>query len=273
MKLGYSSATAGLSKVDEAFRFASELDLDFIELNYDTCDFLPQAQPIKQVNELVKHTGIFVTVHLPFVDTNIASLMPTIRRASVEQTLRGLEYAHAVNASCAVLHTGKVFIYQPLPFEAAHDALHTSLAELKSDVKIALENLALFPDGLVREPEMLQRFTRAADMYNCLDFGHAHIETWQSWRDENLRGEDLIRKYLNVLGKDIVHLHLCNNNGKDDLHTATDKGTIPFERYADFFEVFTGTVCLEVAGGKGADGKDQVRRSAEHIRSLTAVAV
>jgi sugar phosphate isomerase/epimerase len=268
MKLGYSSATAGLSNLDEAFRFASELDLDFIELNYDTCDFLPQAQPSKRVNELVKHTGIFVTVHLPFVDTNIASLMPTIRRASVEQTLRGLEYAHAVHASCAVLHTGKVFIYQPLPFAAAYDALHASLSELESTVPIALENLALFPDGLVREPEMLRDFTRKAKMLNCLDFGHAHIESWQNWRDESVRGEDMIQKYISVLGKDIVHLHLCNNNGKDDLHTATDKGTIPFERYRDFFETFRGTVCLEVAGGK-----EQVRRSSEHIRSLIAVPV
>ncbi len=268
MKLGFSSATTGLYNAEEAFRFATELKLDFIELNYDTCDFLPRAQNSKQINELVKHTGIFVTLHLPFVDTNIASLMPTIRKASVEQTLRGLEYAHAVNARCAVLHTGKIFIYQPVPFEAAYEALNLSLSELKSDVTIALENLALFPDGLVREPELLQSFTQYADMYNCLDFGHAHIESWQSWRSESARGEDMIRRYLNVLGEAIIHLHLCNNNGKDDLHTATDKGTIAFEQYADFFETFTGTVCLEVAGGK-----EQVRRSSKHIRSLLAVAV
>jgi sugar phosphate isomerase/epimerase len=266
MKLGFSAATAGLKSVEEAFRFASELGFDFIELNYDTCDFLPSAQPVKTVNELVKQTGIFVTVHLPFVDTNIASLMPTIRKASVEQTLRGLEYAHGVHASCAVLHTGKIFIYQPVPFTAAYDALKLSLSELKSNVSIALENLALYPDGLVREPEMLRDFTRAASVHNCLDFGHAHIETWQSWRDESVRGEDLIQKYMDVLTKDIIHLHLCNNNGKDDLHIATDKGTIPFERYANFLGEFTGTVCLEVAGGQ-----EQVRRSAEHIRSLVAV--
>jgi sugar phosphate isomerase/epimerase len=269
MKLGFSAATAGLNTIEEAFRFADGLGFDFTELNYDTCDFLPTAQPSQQVNELVKHTGITVTVHLPFVDTNIASLIPTIRKASVEQTLRGLEYAHAVNAGCAVLHTGKVFIYQPVPFAVAHDALHTSLAELRGGtVPIVLENLALFPDGLVREPEMLRTFTQQAGMHNCLDFGHAHIESWQPWRDESVRGEDMIRKYITVLDKDIVHLHLCNNNGKDDLHTATDKGTVPFERYADFFGEFTGTVCLEVAGGK-----EQVRRSAEHIRSLVAVPV
>jgi sugar phosphate isomerase/epimerase len=167
-----------------------------------------------------------------------------------------------------VLHTGKIFIYQPVPFTSAYDALKLSLSELKSHVPIALENLALYPDGLVREPEMLKDFTKAAGVHNCLDFGHAHIETWQSWRDENLRGEDLVQKYMDVLGRDIIHLHLCNNNGKDDLHTATDKGTIPFERYASFLESFTGTVCLEVAGGQG-----QVRRSAEHIRSLVAVPV
>jgi sugar phosphate isomerase/epimerase len=267
MKLGFSAATAGLYTLEEAFCFADELSLDFIELNYDTSDFLPEAQRPAQVNQLVKTTGIAVSVHLPFIDLNIASLIPLVRKASVEQTLRGLEYAHSINASCGVLHTGKVFIYQPIPLEASYDALRSSLTELSGgSVPIALENLALYSDGLIREPEMLRDFTQAAKMQNCLDFGHAYIESSQSWRIEALRGEDMIQKYIDVLGEGVSHLHLCNNNGHDDLHSATSNGVIPFERYADFFDSFKGTICLEVSGGK-----DAVRRSAKHIQSLVAV--
>ena len=267
LRLGYSVATAGIYNIEEAFAIAASLGLDFLELNYDTCDFLPQAQLPQKVKQLQETTGISVTVHLPFIDLNIASLIPAIRQASVEQTLRALDYAHLINAGCAVLHTGKIFIYQPVPIQASYDALRLSLQALSgSSVPIALENLALYSDGLVREPEMLKTLTQTYSMKNCLDFGHAYIESSQSWRIETLRGEDMIQKYITILGHDITHLHLCNNNGLDDLHAATDRGVIPFERYADYLSTFKGSICLEVSGGKEA-----VRRSAEHIRSLMAV--
>ena len=269
MKLGYSSATAGLYDLEDVFSFAQELKLKFIELNFDTFDFLPDAQTVKKVLELKRATGLDVTLHLPFVDLNIASLIPTLREASVVQTLRGLDYAHAIGAGCAVLHTGHVFLYQPVPRERALEALGTSLEAFQgSAVPIALENLAVFQDGLIREAEQLNAITQRFGFGNCLDFGHAHIEACRSWRDSGSWGEDLIRTYIDTLATDVVHLHLCNNDAQADLHTALDRGSIAFEVYADYFETFEGTICLEVAGGKS-----EVRRSVEHIRSLVSVNV
>jgi sugar phosphate isomerase/epimerase len=267
-RLGYSVATAGIYDLEEAFAFAASLGLDFLELNYDTCDFLPQAQQAQKVNQLKEATGISVSVHLPFIDLNIASLIPAIHQASVEQTLKGLDYAHCIDATCAVLHTGKVFIYQPVSIQASYEALGLSLQTLSgSSVPVALENLALSLDGLVREPEMLKVLTQSYNMKNCLDFGHAFIESSQSWRKE-IPGEDLIQKYINVLGNNITHLHLCNNDGQADLHDATDQGLIPLERYADYLSTFKGSICLEVAGGK-----DAIRRSVKHMQSLMSVSV
>ena len=267
MKLGYSSMTAGIYDLDEAFRLACDLSLDFVELTYDVCDFLPDAQPVCKVKELVRATGVTVSVHLPFIDLNIASLISEARRAAVEQTRRGLEYAAAVNAECGVLHTGTVFVYQPRPLSDAQDALLTSLDELpKVGVPLALENLGLYVDGLIREPQMLLELTQQAGgckngVYNCLDFGHAHIEASRPWR--TAPASDPVQGYIDTLGESIVHLHLCNNNGSDDLHTATSEGTLRYEAYRDYLSNFEGTVCLEVAGGRGS-----VQKSAQHIRSL-----
>ena len=267
MKLGYSAATAGLYDLDAVFRFAAELELDFVELNFDTYDFLPAVQTAEEVIELKRATGIEVTLHLPFVDINIASLIPTARKAAVEQMQRGLDYGAAIDAGCAVMHTGHVFLYQPVPRERAFDALEASLTELRSSpIPIALENLAVFEDGLIREAAMLGRISKAAGFGNCLDFGHAHIEAIRPWRQGANWGNDLIRDYINTLGSNILHLHLCNNNGQEDLHTATDKGSIAFEKYSDYLANFKGTICLEVAGGPS-----EVRRSAKHIRSLISV--
>ena len=262
MKLGYSSMTAGIYDLDEAFRLANDLALDFVELTYDVCDFLPDAQPVNRVRELIRATGVSVSVHLPFIDLNIASLITEARRAAVEQTRRGLEYAAEVGAVCGVLHTGTVFVYQPRPLSDAIDALLTSLNELpRVGVPLALENLGLYVDGLVREPQMLLELTQQAGARNCLDFGHAHIEATRPWR--TVVASDPVQGYIDTLGENIIHLHLCNNNGSDDLHTATCEGTLRYENYRDYLSDFEGTVCLEVAGGKGS-----VAKSAQHIRSL-----
>lgn len=267
MKLGYSSMTAGFYDIDEAFRFAAELELDFIELTYDVCAFLPEAQSAARVNELTRATGIATTVHLPFIDINIASLVKSARCAAVEHTLQALEYAEAVNAQCGVLHTGTYFIYQPVPKQQAYDALLASLSVLKtSPVEIALENLGLYIDSLVREPEGLKAVTESAGLYNCLDFGHAFIEQGRPWHERSLCTPDLIRDYIDTLGQSIIHLHLCNNDGDSDMHTATPNGGVTYEAYADFLAGFTGTVCLEVAGGK-----ESVVKSAQHLRSLVSV--
>ncbi|MCA9837284.1 MAG: sugar phosphate isomerase/epimerase [Trueperaceae bacterium] len=269
MKLGYSSATAGIYKVDEAFKFAESLGLEFVELIYDYCDYLSDAQPAKRVRELKAATGIGVTLHLPFIDLNIASLIKVVRKASVEQTLEALEYARAIEASCGVLHTGHIFLYQPVPLEQAFEALYDSLSQFQAaGVPIALENLGLLVDGLVKGPEMLRHITDKFGMHNCLDVGHALIEANRPWADPLLANEDNISSYIDTLGERIIHLHLCNNNAQDDLHAPTTDGHIDFRNYSSFLNAFKGSICLEVAGGKEA-----VAKSVAHIRALEAVAI
>lgn len=265
MRLGYSSMTAGIYDLEEAFRLAERLELDFVELSFDVCNFLPEAQPERRVRELSRATGVGTTLHLPFIDLNIASLVKPVRQATLEQSLCGLEYAEAVGASCAVLHTGTVFIYQPRPLQDAVAALLDSLAALPNGgPPIVLENLGLYVDGLLRGPDMLSDVTRQSGMANCLDFAHAHIEQGRSWHAA-APGEDLIRRYLSTLGDKVLHLHLCNNDGIHDLHTATHEGTLDYAAYADVLAGFPGTICLEVSGGA-----ESVRSSSEHIRGLAA---
>ena len=263
IRLGYSSMTAGIYDLDEMFRLANDLSLAFVELSYDVHHFLPQAQPARRVAELSRATGVAVTLHLPFIDLNVASFVNPVRCAAVEQTSQALEYAERTGALCAVMHTGTVFIYQPRPLPEAVDILLESLNALpRTTIPIALENLGLYPDGLVRGPEMLRDITEHSGLSNCLDFGHAHIEAGRPWLSEDAPC-NLLESYLEILGKNIIHFHLSNNDRCNDLHAPTPDGTLSFEDFAFHFKTFQGTVCLEVAGG--ANG---VRRSVNHIRSL-----
>ena len=264
MKLGYSSATAGIYDIDEVFKLAEDLALDFVELTFEVSSFLKNAQSVKKVNELQATTGIEVSLHLPFIDLNIASLIPAVRQATVDETLRALDYAQKINAIASVLHTGSFFLYQPVELERSLEALDKSLAALEpAQHNIALENLAVFSDSVIKEPDMLKEITDRFNFNNCLDMGHAFIEQNHDW---TLPSDDLIQDYIDTLGSRISHLHLCNNDGKIDLHQATDNGSIDFAKYRDYFLEFKGSICLEVAGGKEA-----VRNSAKQLKSFDLV--
>ncbi|HEX2862994.1 MAG TPA: TIM barrel protein, partial [Deinococcales bacterium] len=106
MKLGYSPFTNRLTPLDEAYRLAMELKLDFIELAWDVQELDPRTQPAGAVRELARATGVGCTLHLPFVDVNLASLMPGVAANSVARVQRALDYAGEVNAIVGVLHTG-----------------------------------------------------------------------------------------------------------------------------------------------------------------------
>lgn len=264
MQLGYSSMTAGIYDHDEAFRLAERLSLSFVELSYDACIFLPGTQPPRQVAELTRATGIATTLHLPFVDLNLASLNEPVRRTAVEQICRALEYGAAVGSRCGVLHTGTVFLYQPRPRADAVAALVESLQQLPAaPVPLALENLGLTPEGVIRTPKMLHDLCDVAGAYACLDFAHAYLEGERFCRTDDECLSDPISDYQQILGERIIHLHLCNNDGRSDLHSATPDGVISFEKYCSYLRTFTGTICLEVAGGA-----DSVARSARHLRTL-----
>lgn len=255
MRLGYNPTTAGLYALEAGFRLAEELGLEFIELDGGVQEMLPRLQPLKRARELSRATGIDTTAHLPFIDLNIASLIPAARRTAVERTLRGLEVATAAGARCAVLHSGQIPFWLPEVEDGAFAALEQSLLELRAPpVPLALENIAPSRLSLVRGPGKLREVACRANLHTCLDFGHAFLE-----RD----GEDHIADYIRTLGDNIIHLHLHGNDGNADQHLPTDEGAIPYQRYAGYLRDFPGTICLEVTGGA-----DAVRRSIGHLRAL-----
>jgi len=263
MKLGYSPTTATILNLDEAFKLAVELELHFVELAYELSEIVPQFQSEAQVRELSRTTGVGTTMHLPFVDLNLASLIPAARTVAVERVQRAIDFAAAVGSSCGVLHTGTNPFHHTVTQEYARAALDQSLSALAdSPLPLALENLALEREGLLHGPQALLEVTEQHHLHNCLDFGHAHVEAHHPWREPG-PGGDLIQGYLDTLGNRIIHLHLHNNDSSGDQHLPTTEGTIPYHRYIPYLQRFNGTICLEIGGSA-----ERVRTSVRHLRAL-----
>ena len=245
MRLGYSPFNAELG-YEEAFRLAAELGVD-LEVAYDLHEVLPLPDP-KSLRATGEALGVGFTLHLPFVEMNPASLVPSVRQLSEDRLKRALEFGEALGARVGVLHTGQVPVRHPLALSLAREALEKTLtALLPLPFPVALENLALSEEDLLRGPEGLRELLDRFPQYGfCLDVGHALIELGP-------RGPLL---YLEALEDRLLHLHLHDNHGQKDDHLPVGAGSVPWARLAPFLKGFGGTAALEVGGG--AQG---VRRS------------
>jgi sugar phosphate isomerase/epimerase len=271
MRLGFTPLNAMILDTTEAFKLADELKLQFIELSFDAHEILPAAQDVKLVRELTSATGIGVTVHLSYVDLNLASLFPGVRENSVARTQRGLEYAAEIGASCAVLHSGLIPLRHELLLPFAKQKLEQSLSEITPHVPIALENLGLDGYDLLRGVGELEAITQKFGWGNCIDVGHALVEGCTTDAREG-RGEGgleagrtHLRAYITGLSN-TIHLHLQDNDGTSDQHrTLGSLDGVPWLELRQWLAGFAGTINLEIN-----DGADGVRQSVRFLRELVA---
>ena len=258
MRVGFSPVTAQILDLAQAFGLARETGLDLVELSYDAHEAVPHIQAVETVKALTAETGLALSVHLSYLDLNLAALSPSARRSGIERTIEGMRYAEEVGAEVGVLHTGKVPYENAMIRGAAMDNLATSLEAIRKETsgmrcRLALENLA-FPGDLLKTVDDLDQTCQAFDLGVTLDFGHAMIQG----------GLEAIRAYLDRFNGRIWHLHIHSNHGSNDDHLPIDEGVIDYYRYAEFLKKYDGPACMEIAGG-GADG---VRRSARKIREI-----
>ncbi len=244
MRLGYSAVTAGIIDYRQAFELAAQLGLD-IEVSMDMHEMFPQLPKAVELREMGRAAGVGFTLHLPFVDLNLSSLIEAAWRSSVERMQRALEFADQLGAQVGVLHTGQVPIRHPLLLEAARQRLAQALAELgEPPVPVGVENLVLSPEDLLETAAELVSVVEAAGRgYGfTLDLPHAYVQG----------GAEQIEAYLRAMEDSrapLLHLHLHDNHGQRDEHLPLGAGNLPYARFKEQLRAFAGTAALETTGG------------------------
>jgi sugar phosphate isomerase/epimerase len=250
MKLGFSPLTAGLN-YRQSFDLAAELGL-FLEIAYDQHEIDPRLPRARELAEMGRVAGVGFTVHLPFVDWNIASLVPQMQRLSLERTQRAIAFGAEIGAACGVLHSGLVPLRLPEPVAHARQLVHRALEQLELAIPVVLENLGLSDSDLLEAPAELVELLEAHPQYGfCLDVGHALIQ----------RGPGGPQEYHCLLGHRLLHLHLHDNHGQRDEHLPCGDGAVDWSWVRGVLERFEGTAALEVTGGP-----EGVRRSVALLR-------
>lgn len=233
--IGISSMALWKYGPKDAVRRASELGFASWEIMLEGNHL---QRDYTEVKELADSYGLELFVHAPFSDLNIASLNERIRRETLSQIFEAIEIADFLELTIITLHTGRL---SPLGMLFREKAWETNLGSIREildfssdfNVRPCLENMPNFPGAFCCKIEELQRIL---DMHPelglTLDIAHAH-----TCGDET--------EYVKELKDRMLHVHLHDNSGDSDSHSAVGEGNIDFTRVMRHLKDFSGHMIIE----------------------------
>jgi sugar phosphate isomerase/epimerase len=181
---------------------------------------------------------ISYSVHTPIYGTSIGAVNPGILRESLRQVEKIIDWAEFMPYSALVLHAGTTPSAAAEVKEIVREILYRSMERLKEKarrrgVELVIENIGISERYWDREVKSLTTLMDNFDMGLCLDIGHLNLSPEP---EEKFRA---LRKY-------VKHIHISDNNGKDDDHFPVGEGLIDYNIYKDMLLEFEGLVVHEI---------------------------
>ncbi len=196
----------------------------------------------------------YCTMHGAFFDVIPFSYDSRIRAVSEERMIQSMEIARRIGAKAVVFHTNanpfltlEKYIEQMV---LATSEFVGKLLDEYRDINIYLENMFdSSPDILRKISEQLVRYPNYGI---CFDYAHASISPTP------------IDVWVESIGKYVRHIHINDNDLKNDLHLAVGTGKIDWERFRIYYYKYFRkcTVLIET------DSPENQVKSLKYIRTL-----
>jgi len=234
-KIGISSMALRKYSPKDAVRRASELGFGSWEIMLEGRHL---QNDYTEVKELADSYGLELFIHAPFSDLNIASPNERIRKETLSQIFKAIEIADFLESKIVTLHTGRP---SPIGMFLREDAWETNLKSIGEilefgsdfDLKLCLENMPNFPGAFCCKIDELRRVLDInPGLGLTLDIAHAHTY-----------GDEI--EYLKELKDRMLHVHLHDNDGVSDSHSAVGEGNIDFDRVMYHLKDFKGYGIIE----------------------------
>lgn len=181
-----------------------------------------------------------IDCHLPFFGEKL-NLEPEFAEICVKQIYAGIDIAKVLGVKHSVLHPNAyTMAVRNFDEKKIYDQVMAHLSPIaeyaaKLGVGIAIENTRLVPGILqshryCQDPEELCKVADALGFDVCWDFGHANIAGCKQ------------SEALAYIGKRLKAVHVNDNNGANDDHTAPFMGTV------DWADAMHGLALAEFEG-------------------------
>ncbi len=240
----------------EEMAWMAQYGLDFIDLTLEPPAADWRVLNPGRVREALHRYELKVVGHTPFY-LPLASPLPLVRKAAIEEMKRCIEFFAAVGVGWINLHPDP---YRPFASRKELErANREALAELLDHARLHQVNLMLenIPRAFNSVEQLAPLLDPLPDLGLHLDIGHCELD------QPTNSAPEIIAHY----GPRIRHVHLHDNKGgSTDLHLPLGAGTIDYETILGVLKAsgYDGTITLEVFSRDGA----LFRHSQERLRKV-----
>ena len=246
-----------LDELDKSLAIAQDYGLGFEYNDF----FIPDVMDNKALcDELIsRYKGHELpdccTMHGAFFDILVFSEDRRIREISEQRIRESLELARKIGAKGVVFHTNHTPLltadFYIKNWQSKNEAFWRKILPEYPDLDIYMENM------FDSSPDMLKALSESlSDQPNfgvCLDYAHAVIY-----------GSD-IDGWVTELSSYVRHLHINDNDLKNDLHLAVGEGKMDWRRFKEHYDSSLSkakTALIETSS------PERQRRSAEYLTKL-----
>jgi len=181
---------------------------------------------VKNLKEAAEAHNLDFVVHAPWAGINIATPSPDLRRAVLKRLTKSLVLAGQLGCRLWLFHpgsrTGLSPIYPGKDWQLNLESVRTLLNVARREgVEIAIENTPEPFPSLMKSVDEFHRFYEDLedDIGMVLDVAHANL---------NRQIQDFIKQF----SKKLVHMHVSDNDGANDLHMGIGYGSIDWASVA-----------------------------------------
>jgi sugar phosphate isomerase/epimerase len=211
---------------------------------------------VKKLKEVAEAQNLDFVVHAPWAGINIATPNTVLRRAVLKRLTKSIVYAGQLDCRLWLFHpgsrTGLSHIYPGKDWQLNLQSVHTLLNVARREgVEIAIENTPEPFPSLMKSVDDFHRFYEDLedDIGMVLDVAHANL---------NRQIQDFIKQF----SKKIVHIHVSDNYGANDLHLGIGYGSIDWENVAKLVkEAEYGNIIM-------IESAEHVEESVQFLRRL-----
>lgn len=233
----------GIQDMERIRQLAAEYDCAFEYNDFYAPEVLDDRGKQEEIIEAyVRYRSDFSqdTLHGAFLDVTIHSSDPLIREASMLRVRQSMEIAQRMGVKGVVFHTGRLagfrVEYYLKQWKEKNIRFFSEIAEKFPRQQIYMENM--FDEAPDILAELAQDMKGVVNFGVCLDYAHAALS--------NCSGQEWVK----TLAPYIRHMHINDNDLKNDLHRPLGTGQIDWQQFDRLMREYSvdATVLVEMKG-------------------------
>lgn len=214
--------SAGLGNIHECIDLAVEhgLGIELMAFAYPQILDGDWRSTLAETQRLLKPISGILTLHGPFMDMAAGSPDQQINNVTKGRFRHALQIANELGAKLVVLHANFIANIRTQEYRIGWQKRNVdfwgdiALTAERLGVLVAVENMWEFDPYIIGD--VLQKLNHPY-IRACVDVGHTRLYSAVPFE-----------KWLEVMSPYLIHVHLNNNDGKDDNHRALTTGVVSY---------------------------------------------